>query len=153
MREIKSPEGQRPVSPAKRDIVLLEFLENGIQFCLRVSKLTCCLDRKDLPTSFAAGFSCSLSGVLLVLMEKPSLGIRFKLLLFLSLVEQEQEAALLNTLFWDILGWCCSGTGQLGRAEMCLDNLMLLGNKVVLSFTVRMVGLSRSGLRAHLAVS
>lgn len=37
---------------------------------------------------------------------------------------------------------------------MCLDNLMLLGNKVVLTcFTVRMVGFSRSGLRAHLAVS
>lgn len=119
-----------------------------------MNKLTCCLDRKDLPTSFADGFSCSLSGVLLVLMGKSNLGIRFKLLLFPSLVEQDQEAGLLNTLFWDMLGWCCSGSRQLGWAKMCLDSLMLLGDKVVLPCsTVRMVGLSRSGLRAHLAVS
>lgn len=85
-------------------------------------------------------------------MEKPNLGIRFKALLFPSLVEQ--KAALLNTLFWDVLGWCCSGTGQLGRAEMCLDNLVVLGNKAVLTCSsVRLVGLSRSGLSAHLAVS
>lgn len=119
-----------------------------------MNKLTCCLDRKDLHTSFADGFSYSLSVVLLVLMEKSNLGIRFKLLLFPSLVEQEQEAGLLSTLFWDMLGWCCSGTGQLGRAKMCLDTLMLLGDKVALvCCTVRMVGLSRSGLSAHLAVS
>lgn len=59
-------------------------------------------------------------------MEKPSLGISHKLLLFPSPVEQEQ-AVLLHTLFWDVLGWCCSGSWQLGRAEMCLDSLLVLG--------------------------
>lgn len=59
-------------------------------------------------------------------MEKPSLGINHKLLLFPSLVEQEQ-AVLLHTLLWDVLGWFCSGSWQLGRAEMCLDNLVVLG--------------------------
>lgn len=40
-----------------------------------------------------------------------------------------------------------------GRAEMCLNNLVVLGSEVVLACSaVRVVGLCRHGLRAHLAV-
>lgn len=102
--------------PAKRDTVLSEFLENETvlleggqaHLLLRQKRFAQLVLQK---ASFADGFSCSLSGVLLVLMEKPSLGISHKLLLFPSLMEQ--EAALLHTLLWDVLGWCCSGTRQL----------------------------------------
>lgn len=112
---------------------------------------------------FAAGFSCSLSGALLVLMEESSFGISLKLLLFPSLVRQGQEAA------WEKVGarLCisapasgvsCDGatfvSRQLVKAETCLDNVVVLENKIVLSrCTVSMVDLSKSDLKAHLLVS
>lgn len=96
-------------------------------------------------------------------MEGPTFGISLKLLLFPSLVRQGREAA------WEEVGGRlristpCSGlswddatsvTRQAGKAETCLDSVVVLENKIVSACsTVSVVGLSKSDLKAHLLVS
>lgn len=111
--------------------------------------------------SFAAGFSCSPPGALLVLREGPNFGISLKLLLFSSFVRQEAA--------WEKVGarlrisTPCSGvswddaafmTRHVSKAETCLDNLVVLEIKIGLACsTVSVVGLYKSDLKAHLLVS
>ena len=78
----------------KHTVVLLERGEADLSIrCKRLAQLV--LQK----ASFAAGFSCSLPGALLVLVEGPSFGVSLKLLLFPSLVRQGREAA------WGEGGW------------------------------------------------
>lgn len=59
-------------------------------------------------------------------------------------------SALPSGVSWDD---SASVTRQVGEAETCLDNLVVLENETVLAcFTVSMVGLSKSDLKAHLLV-
>lgn len=110
--------------------------------------------------SFAAGFSCSPSGALLIPVEGPNFGISLMLLLFPSLVGQGQEAAWVKVGGGLRISAPCSGvswddatfvTRQVGKAETCLFSKSTRLSEAALACpTVSGVGLSKSDLRAHL---
>lgn len=56
-------------------------------------------------------------------------------------------AVHLHTLFWAVLDDAALMTKQAGEAETCLDNLVVLENKIVLTCSaVSVMGLSKSDL-------